>query len=232
LPRVSSAMIPRGALAASPSIPVGTILLPRLLLFLHSPFLFGYAKPVPVNYRALHNPRRDMVLVARFLESPHVWERAMPQIGATAMAAKPAPTFLRPPDLPSTVHRSTIGSPRREIGLAHVEHEPPHAQPAADMPVSGIDSAPWHSCSQWLQRFSVGPVWWNAMRPKVEATGPRKVTTGRRGRGQAGCDAGRPTEQPQSIVKTGPDPPWGVGVHWIGAVLLGGSKHSLCSIRT
>jgi Zn-dependent protease len=38
--------------------PVGTILLPGLLLFLHSPFLFGYAKPVPVNFRALRNPRR------------------------------------------------------------------------------------------------------------------------------------------------------------------------------
>jgi Zn-dependent protease len=44
--------------------PVGTILLPGLLILLHSPFLFGYAKPVPVNFRALHNPRRDMVLVA------------------------------------------------------------------------------------------------------------------------------------------------------------------------
>jgi Zn-dependent protease len=44
--------------------PLGTILLPGLLLFLHSPFLFGYAKPVPINFRALHNPRRDMVLVA------------------------------------------------------------------------------------------------------------------------------------------------------------------------
>jgi Zn-dependent protease len=44
--------------------PVGTILLPGLLLFLHSPFLFGYAKPVPINFRALYNPRRDMVLVA------------------------------------------------------------------------------------------------------------------------------------------------------------------------
>ncbi len=44
--------------------PFGTILLPGLLLLLRSPFLFGYAKPVPVNFRALHNPRRDMVLVA------------------------------------------------------------------------------------------------------------------------------------------------------------------------
>src|SRR2546428_6153805 len=43
---------------------VGTILLPGLLLLLRSPFLFGYAKPVPVNFRALNNPRRDMVLVA------------------------------------------------------------------------------------------------------------------------------------------------------------------------
>jgi Zn-dependent protease len=44
--------------------PTGTILLPGLLLFLHAPFLFGYAKPVPVNFRALRNPRRDMVWVA------------------------------------------------------------------------------------------------------------------------------------------------------------------------
>src|ERR1700704_4228128 len=44
--------------------PIGTILLPGLLLLLHSPFLLGYAKPVPVNFRALRNPRRDMVLVA------------------------------------------------------------------------------------------------------------------------------------------------------------------------
>jgi Zn-dependent protease len=44
--------------------PFGTVLLPGLLLLLHVPFLFGYAKPVPVNFRALRNPRRDMVLVA------------------------------------------------------------------------------------------------------------------------------------------------------------------------
>ena len=44
--------------------PFGTILLPGLLLFARSPFLFGYAKPVPVNFRALRNPRSGMVLVA------------------------------------------------------------------------------------------------------------------------------------------------------------------------
>ena len=42
----------------------GTILLPGLLLLARSPFLFGYAKPVPVNFRALRNPRSGMVLVA------------------------------------------------------------------------------------------------------------------------------------------------------------------------
>ncbi len=42
----------------------GTILLPGLLLVMGSPFLFGYAKPVPVNFRRLNNPKRDMVWVA------------------------------------------------------------------------------------------------------------------------------------------------------------------------
>jgi len=44
--------------------PFGTLMLPAMLLLSHAPFLFGYAKPVPVNFRALNNPRRDMVLVA------------------------------------------------------------------------------------------------------------------------------------------------------------------------
>jgi Zn-dependent protease len=42
----------------------GTVLLPALLLLMRSPFLFGYAKPVPVNFRALRNPRRDAIWVA------------------------------------------------------------------------------------------------------------------------------------------------------------------------
>jgi Zn-dependent protease len=44
--------------------PFGTLVLPAILLFSHSPFLFGYAKPVPVNFRALRHPRIDMVWVA------------------------------------------------------------------------------------------------------------------------------------------------------------------------
>src|SRR5262245_51222938 len=42
---------------------MGTIILPALLVFTTG-FMFGYAKPVPVNFRRLRNPRRDMVLVA------------------------------------------------------------------------------------------------------------------------------------------------------------------------
>lgn len=44
--------------------PIGTVLIPAFLLLSGAKFLFGYAKPVPVNFRRLHNPKRDMVLVA------------------------------------------------------------------------------------------------------------------------------------------------------------------------
>jgi Zn-dependent protease len=44
--------------------PFGTLIMPAILLLSHAPFLFGYAKPVPVNFRALNNPRIGMVLVA------------------------------------------------------------------------------------------------------------------------------------------------------------------------
>jgi Zn-dependent protease len=44
--------------------PVGTVLLPLLLLVAHAPFLFGYARPVPVNFANLRNPKRDMIYVA------------------------------------------------------------------------------------------------------------------------------------------------------------------------
>ena len=44
--------------------PIGTVLIPLLLKLSGSPFLFGYAKPVPVNFSALNNPKRDMIWVA------------------------------------------------------------------------------------------------------------------------------------------------------------------------
>ena len=42
----------------------GTIIIPGLLIFARAPFLFGYAKPVPVDFGRLGNPRRDMIWVA------------------------------------------------------------------------------------------------------------------------------------------------------------------------
>lgn len=44
--------------------PIGTVAVPAFLLLIGSPFLFGWAKPVPVNFRNLKNYRRDMVMVA------------------------------------------------------------------------------------------------------------------------------------------------------------------------
>ncbi|MBM3546605.1 MAG: site-2 protease family protein [Alphaproteobacteria bacterium] len=44
--------------------PFGTIVLPGLLLLMRAPFLFGYAKPVPVNFWRLQPARLGMILVA------------------------------------------------------------------------------------------------------------------------------------------------------------------------
>jgi Zn-dependent protease len=44
--------------------PFGTLVLPALLLLLKAPILFGYAKPVPVNFWRLRHPKRDMIWVA------------------------------------------------------------------------------------------------------------------------------------------------------------------------
>ncbi|MEP3477440.1 MAG: site-2 protease family protein [Hyphomicrobiales bacterium] len=44
--------------------PIGTILIPALLFIMKAPFLFGYAKPVPVSYNRLNTLPRDIALVA------------------------------------------------------------------------------------------------------------------------------------------------------------------------
>ena len=44
--------------------PFGTVILPLILAVSHAGAIFGWAKPVPVDYRRLKNPRRDMILVA------------------------------------------------------------------------------------------------------------------------------------------------------------------------
>jgi len=44
--------------------PFGTVVLPLVLIVTHAPFLFGWAKPVPVNFGQLRHPKRDMIYVA------------------------------------------------------------------------------------------------------------------------------------------------------------------------
>ncbi|MBS4048456.1 MAG: site-2 protease family protein [Alphaproteobacteria bacterium] len=44
--------------------PMGTVVLPAMLLLVKSSFLFGWAKPVPVDFHNLPSPRRDMAIVA------------------------------------------------------------------------------------------------------------------------------------------------------------------------
>ena len=44
--------------------PFGTIVLPGIMVLLGSPFVFGWAKPVPVAFHRLRNPKLDMVWVA------------------------------------------------------------------------------------------------------------------------------------------------------------------------
>jgi Zn-dependent protease len=42
----------------------GTVILPMILIIIKSPFIFGWAKPIPVKFHRLKNPLRDMVFVA------------------------------------------------------------------------------------------------------------------------------------------------------------------------
>jgi Zn-dependent protease len=44
--------------------PVGTVLLPGFLIAIGAPFVFGFAKPVPINPDRLRQPRRDIIWVA------------------------------------------------------------------------------------------------------------------------------------------------------------------------
>jgi Zn-dependent protease len=77
----------RGRLSLNPIRhidPFGTVILPLLLAVTHAGALFGWAKPVPVDYRRLNNPRRDMVLVA--LAGPGM-NLLLALIGAAILAA-------------------------------------------------------------------------------------------------------------------------------------------------
>lgn len=83
--------------------PVGTLALPAILLVTGSPFMFGWAKPVPVNFGRLRNPRRDMVLVAV----------AGPLMNLVLAAASAAGLAL--------IGRLAIGAPESGAGLKIAE---------------------------------------------------------------------------------------------------------------
>jgi Zn-dependent protease len=72
--------------------PFGTLLLPAILLLSHSPFLFGYAKPVPVNFRALRNPRVGMVLVALAGPAANIALALLAALAFHGLALAPAST--------------------------------------------------------------------------------------------------------------------------------------------
>ncbi len=95
----------RGRLSLNPIKhidPFGTIILPMLLAISHAP-VFGWAKPVPVNYALLRNPRRDMVLVA--LAGPGM-NLLLAVVGAIALAA----TLTWSPDPNSLATRLVAGN--------------------------------------------------------------------------------------------------------------------------
>ena len=78
--------------------PVGTLLVPALGVLTHS-FLFGWAKPVPVELRGVRHARRDMVLVSlagpgmTLLTSREVFTQISYADPATALAYPPAPAL-------------------------------------------------------------------------------------------------------------------------------------------
>jgi len=77
--------------------PVGTLLIPIVLFFIGSPFLFGYAKPVPVEFRNLRNPKRDMAWVALAGPAANLVMALLWMIGAILMSRFQGPDdyFMR-----------------------------------------------------------------------------------------------------------------------------------------
>jgi len=86
----------------------GTILVPLMLIVANAPFVFGYAKPVPVNYANLRNPKRDMIWVAAAgpvtnlllaLVCTILWKSLLTSLGgesARVQAPSYAATFVAP----------------------------------------------------------------------------------------------------------------------------------------
>lgn len=85
--------------------PFGTILLPALLFLTGAPFLFGWAKPVPVAFGRLGHPRRDMALVA--LAGP-LTNLALAFLSAILMRIAPLLPEMIAPWLIQTLYQSIL----------------------------------------------------------------------------------------------------------------------------
>lgn len=85
--------------------PFGTVIVPGLLLLTGAPFLFGWAKPVPVMPGRLRNPRRDMALVA--LAGP-LMNVALAVVSALLLQAVPFFPATAAPWLVQTLYQSVL----------------------------------------------------------------------------------------------------------------------------
>jgi Zn-dependent protease len=83
--------------------PIGTLAVPGILLLIGAPFLFGWARPVPINLGRLNRLKRDMVLVA--LAGPAI---NLVLAFASALALHAA-VFL-PPEMASWVGQNLVNS--------------------------------------------------------------------------------------------------------------------------
>lgn len=73
--------------------PIGTVLIPGMLFLSGSPFLFGYAKPVPVQFRNLRNPRRDSMFVAAAGPAANLLIAVLSAILVNAVVALPQQAY-------------------------------------------------------------------------------------------------------------------------------------------
>ena len=73
--------------------PLGTVVIPAITLAL-SPFMFGWAKPVPVNFNNLRNPKRDMFWVAAAGPGSNLFQVALWAGVAAILARTVSPTGL------------------------------------------------------------------------------------------------------------------------------------------
>ncbi len=132
--------------------PMGTILMPLLLYFATSgAFLFGYAKPVPVNFGQLRHPKRDMIWVALAGPASNFIQAILWAIGYTLLVGDGRERAL----LPGDVQGRRAGQPGH-VGLQPVSAaaagrraHPGGPAAAPRRPSPSAASSPGASSSSW-----------------------------------------------------------------------------------